>query len=101
MLAGLRRVILSPEIYPVDDMLALSRRVVSGGTDHLHLFFHSPSLQPNLTPFTRTSRDVGRLFDRIERLLDVLQGSHRFSFETVTEAAVMPRSGSAVSCDPP
>jgi len=95
-LGGPRRIILNPELYSAKGMVRLSESVTSGGVDHLHLFFHSSSLKPGLTPFTPMSRDVDRLFDRLERLLELLQCSRRLSFATVIEAADMHEACSAV-----
>lgn len=82
-----RRVILSPETTSVRDMLALSRALLEGGVAHLHLFFHSSSLSPGLTPFARTRADVERIYRRIEEYLDRLSGLAEIGFSTVGEAA--------------
>lgn len=67
-----RRVILSPEAHSLRQMTALARRLVAAGHPFLHLFFHSSSLRPGLSPFTRTDADVGRLLDRVARFVDWL-----------------------------
>jgi hypothetical protein len=67
-----RRVILSPETNSVRHMSALARRLVQFGVPFLHLFFHSTSLRPGLSPFTRSAADVGRLLDRVAVFLDRL-----------------------------
>lgn len=84
---ALRRAILSPESQGVRDMVALGRRVVGSGVGHLHLFFHSSSLMPGLTPFTRTRSDVERLYDRVEEVIDRLHSSYELEFVSVAKAA--------------
>lgn len=86
-LLGLRRVILSPEPHSVSDMLALSTRALAAGVDHLHLFFHSSSLIPGLTPFTPTRHHVQELYGRVEQLLVRLEERFEMDFVNVSEAA--------------
>lgn len=72
LVMGFRKVILSPEAHDVPDMVALGRRALESGVDHLRLFFHSSSLMPSLNPFTPASQDVEELYQRIEAILDGL-----------------------------
>jgi hypothetical protein len=51
-----RRVILSPEGESLDAMLQLAERLLEQGERFLHLFWHSPSLVPGLSPFVRDAR---------------------------------------------
>src|SRR6267143_387660 len=82
-----RRVILSPESTSVRDMLALSRRVLEGGSSYLQLFLHSTSLRPGLNLFSRSRRDVDRLYATLERYIEELSSIASVTFMTVTEAA--------------
>jgi peptidoglycan/xylan/chitin deacetylase (PgdA/CDA1 family) len=82
-----RRTILSPEPHDVPDMVGLSRGIIAGGGTHLHLFFHSSSLVPGLTPFTPTQRDVDRLYGRIEEYVNRMAGMADLQPCTVAEAA--------------
>jgi hypothetical protein len=81
------RVILSPETNTVSEMMQLSRRLVATRASHLHLFFHSSSLLPGLSPFVATERDVSRFYDAIERYVEELAKIAEISFLTVSEAA--------------
>lgn len=63
----LKKIILSPETETSDDLLHLSRRILEMKCDYLHMFLHSSSLRPGLTPFTRTAEDLERLYANIER----------------------------------
>jgi len=83
----LKRIVLSPELASVADMLILSRRLLEQGVRHLHLTWHSPSLLPGLSPFTATAADVARLYASVERYLDGLSKVTPLTFATVSEAA--------------
>jgi len=83
----LRRVILSPETDSVSDMLAVSRRVLEEGGRHLHMFFHSNSLVPGLTPFVRTAKDLEGMYASIQRYFDGLAAFARVQPQTVSEVA--------------
>jgi hypothetical protein len=83
----LRRVILSPETDMVPDMLTASRRIIDEGGRHLHMFFHSNSLVPGLTPFVRTAKELEGIYATIERYVDGLSAFARLEPRTVSEEA--------------
>jgi hypothetical protein len=83
----IQRVILSPETNSVSQMLALARRLLEFGVPHLHLFFHSSSLVPGLSPFTRSRGDVDRLLGRMRAFVERLSAIAEVSPARVTEAA--------------
>jgi peptidoglycan/xylan/chitin deacetylase (PgdA/CDA1 family) len=82
-----RRLSLSPEFQSVAQMLKLSARLLEHGARHLHISWHTPSLMPGLSPFTRTAADVERLYGAIEAYLDRLASLTTFRCVTVSEAA--------------
>jgi hypothetical protein len=82
-----KRIVLSPELASVADMLALSRRLLEEGVRHLHVSWHSPSLKAGLTPYAETAADVARLYDSVEAYLDGLSQMTPLAFATVSEAA--------------
>ena len=84
-----KRIVLSPELASVAEMLTLSRRLLECGVRHLHLTWHSPSLLPGLGPFTHTLADVQRLYGAVEAYLDRLSRITSFTFATVSEAAAI------------
>ena len=84
-----KRIMLSPEVASGADMLTLSRRLLEKGVGHLHLSWHSPSLQPGLGPFTRTQADVDRLYATVEAYLEQLSRMATLKFVTVSEAAAV------------
>lgn len=86
--AGLvKRIVLSPELASVDDMLTLSRRLLEHGVGHLQLTWHTPSLKPGQGPFVRTAADLARLFASIEAYLEALSQITPLTFLTISEAA--------------
>jgi peptidoglycan/xylan/chitin deacetylase (PgdA/CDA1 family) len=85
-LGMVKRIILSPEIETVPDMLTLSRRAIERGARHLHLTWHSPSLCPGLSPFATSTGDVERLYAAVEQFVDGLSAITPVTFATVGEA---------------
>lgn len=94
-----RRLSLSPEYVPTADMLTLSRRLLEHGVPYLQLSFHTPSLMPGLSPFTRTAADVARLYASIEEYLHGLSRMARVTFTTIGEAAAALRGGSRAGAE--
>ena len=84
-----KRIVLSPELASVADMLTLSRRLLEHGVRHLQISWHSPSLRPGLSPFVTTVADVERLYARIAGYLEGLSRIIPFAFATVSEAAAL------------
>jgi hypothetical protein len=82
-----RRCILSPEVHAVEDMVSLSRVIVQAGIPHLHMFLHSSTLRAGLSPFGRTQSDVHRIYDRIERYLDIMRAEVDLVPSTVAQVA--------------
>jgi len=95
-----RRVIVSPELETLDDMLAASRRLLEEGARALQIFWHSPSLVPGLSPFVRDAADRERLFANIA---GYVEGVSRFAEvvpATVSEAAEALLPDPAAGCEP-
>jgi peptidoglycan/xylan/chitin deacetylase (PgdA/CDA1 family) len=86
-LGVVRRVGLTPETHTVHDLLAVSRALINAGTRQLHLFWHSPSMTPGLSPFVRTGADLDRFYASIESYIDGLVALAPLTFATVSEAA--------------
>lgn len=85
----LKRIMLTPEVSSVEDMLALSARLLHEGVRHLHLYWHSPTLRPGLSPFAATAGDVERLYARIDKYVEGLSAMACVRPATVSEAAVL------------
>jgi hypothetical protein len=83
----LRHVTLSPETDLVDDMIDLTHALLTSGARHLHLYLHSPSLSPGLTPFVRTRHELDRLYWSIEEYLERVSAFLDIRFATMSEAA--------------
>lgn len=90
---------LSPEIESVADMLVLSRRLLEIGVRHLHVSWHSPSLVPGLSPFTRTPAQVEGLYAAISRYVEGLAAITSFTPQTVSEVA--ERLAPPIEASPP
>jgi hypothetical protein len=84
-----KAVTLSPETDSLGDMLALTRSLISEGTRHLQLFFHSPSLLPGLTPFARTRAASEALYAAIAGYVERLGALTPFTSTTISEAAAI------------
>jgi hypothetical protein len=85
----LKRLILSPEIASVPEMLTLSRRLLEQGVRHLHLTWHSPTLIPGLSPFAATAADVSRFYAAVAGYVEGLSRLTPFRCTTVSEAAAL------------
>lgn len=84
-----KRIALSPETDSVADMLRLSRRLMDAGVQHLHLFLHSPSLTPGLSPFAPDRDGVEWMYRSIATYLERLARLTALRFVTVSEAAIL------------
>ena len=85
------RLVLSPELASVREMLTLSRRLLEHGVRHLHVTWHSPTLVPGLSPFARTAGDVSRLYATITDFVEGLARLTPFRSVTVSEASTLLR----------
>jgi glycosyltransferase involved in cell wall biosynthesis len=65
----LSRVRLSPEAYKAKEMIRLTRVLMSKGCRYFTLSFHSSSLQPGFTPYSKTRADTDRILDELEKYL--------------------------------
>ena len=65
----LSRMRLSPEAYKAEEMIRLTRVLLSRGCRYFTLSFHSSSLQPGFTPYSKTRADTDRILDELEKYL--------------------------------
>lgn len=91
----LKRILLGPERASVAEMLRLSRLLIEEGVEHLHLFLHSSSLLPGLTPYAPSGAAVERLYAAVARYVEALAKMTPLRFGTVPEVAgtLMPVGG--------
>lgn len=82
-----RRVGLTPETHTVADLLAVSKAIVAAGVRQLHLFWHSPSLTPGLSPFVTNATELDRFYGSIEAYVTALSAITPLRFATVAEGA--------------
>ena len=86
-LGVVRRVILTPEGESLPALLALAARLIEQGERFLHVFWHSPSLVPGLSPFVASRDDRERLLATLEGFVDGASRLARLVPMTVSEAA--------------
>lgn len=60
------RIMLSPEVSTLDEMKALTRRLLADRLRVFSLTFHSPSLDAGHTPYVRTSAQLQQFLDTID-----------------------------------
>ena len=84
-----KRIGLSPETDSVADMLTLSRRLLDAGVRYLHLFLHSPSLSPGLSPFAPDQAGVEEMYRAIASYVERVGRVTPLRFVTVSEAATL------------
>ncbi|MHB8481171.1 MAG: polysaccharide deacetylase family protein [Nitrospiria bacterium] len=65
----LQKVWLSPEQSDSGNMITLTRRLIQRKAPLINLFFHSPALQPGLTPYVRNQEEKLRFIKTIEKFL--------------------------------
>ena len=65
----LSRMRLSPEAYKAKEMIRLTRVLMSKGCRYFTLSFHSSSLQPGFTPYSKTRADTDRILEELEKYL--------------------------------
>ena len=66
----LNRVRISPEGYSLEDAKNLSRTLLRAGQRVFAISYHSPSLEPGKTPYTRSQQDVERFLYWVESYLE-------------------------------
>ena len=63
------------------------RLLIEEGVEHLHLFLHSSSLLPGLTPYAPSGAAVERLYAAVARYVEGLAKMTPLRFGTVPEVA--------------
>ena len=68
-LGFVNRLCLCPELCDGPEMIKLARRMMKKGFPVLNVFFHSPTLQAGLSPYTKTPADEHNFLNRLIMLL--------------------------------
>jgi hypothetical protein len=84
-LGVVQKIWLSPENSTGREMIALAKTMMRKGAPILNLFFHSPTVQPGLTPFVRNQSDVREFLGRLRMFL-------RFSADAGIEPVGLSRT---------
>jgi len=87
----LRKVWLSPEVCSSKEMIALTKALIQEGAPVINLFFHSPTLQPGLTPFTRIQKDKDRFLADLREFLRFARSAGCESITLSEATRVVPR----------
>ena len=66
----LSRIRLTPEAYTAAEMIRLTRTLLANGCRYFTLSFHSSSLQPGFTPYSKTEADTDKILVELEKYLD-------------------------------
>src|SRR5882762_1054118 len=88
-LGVIRRISLSPEMHSAGDMLKLSRCLIDEGVPHLHVFLHSTSLRPGLSPYSPDAAGVERLYRAMASYVERLVRTTSLAFVTLSEATAL------------
>ena len=94
-LGVLNRVGLTPEIHSVPQMIRLAAALLRRGTKVINMFFHSPSLIENCSPYVKTAGDVTSFIARIDTFLAFAQ-SAGIRFVTMSELGAVDIGASRV-----
>jgi hypothetical protein len=81
------KVVGSLEQASTRELLLLCRRAVQDGARYLHVFLHSSSLLPGLSPFTPTAEAVVRLERTVAEFAEKVHDLGSIRFVTASEAA--------------
>jgi hypothetical protein len=92
---AVKHLTLSPEIDTVADMLKVTRALLAEGAQHLHFYFHSPSLKPGLSPYVRTKAQLEAFYAAIEEYVERASAIVRLRPATVSEIAAILEPGAA------
>jgi hypothetical protein len=68
-LGGFNQVILTPEGFNLEEMQALTKKLMASGHDTIVLSFHSTSIMPGMTPFVTSASEELRFFDQLQHYL--------------------------------
>jgi hypothetical protein len=71
------KVMLSPEGNTFEEMRDLTRTLFARGCRIFALTFHSPSVEPGHTPYVRTTADLARFLDCVDRYCAFFTGELR------------------------
>lgn len=66
----LNKIWLSPEQASADEMISLVKTFIKKGAPLINLFFHSPTLQPGLTPYVQNATDKQEFMNRMRKFLE-------------------------------
>ena len=86
-LGVMRKIQLSPELADAESMISLVKAALAGGHQVIHMYFHSSSLLPGMTPYIKNEADEKAFYGNIEAVLEYLKEHTDVHCCTLEEAA--------------
>ena len=86
----LNKIWLSPEQSRADEMIALTKAFIKRKAPLINLFFHSPTLQPGLTPYVRSEADQREFMAKLKTFLAFAKEAGIESIRLSDAVAVVP-----------
>lgn len=83
----MRKIQLSPELANAEEMISLVKAALKRGHRVIHMYFHSSSLLPGMTPYVKNETDEKEFYDRIEAVFRFLKENTNMECCTLEEAA--------------
>ena len=83
----LRKIQLSPELADANNMISLTKAALKKGHRIIHMYFHSSSLLPGMTPYVKNETDEKQFYSNIEAVFQYLNSNYQVQCCTIEEAA--------------
>jgi hypothetical protein len=83
----MRKIQLSPELADSNSMIALVKAALQRGHQVIHMYIHSSSLLPGMTPYVKSEADEKALYDGIESVFNYLKENTDVHSCTLKDAA--------------
>ena len=82
----MRKIQLSPELADADNMISLVKAALKRGHRVIHMYFHSSSLLPGMTPYVKNEADEKAFYGSIEAVYRYLEENTDVHCCTLEEA---------------
>ncbi len=83
----MRKIQLSPELANTEEMISLVKAAIARGNRVIHMYFHSSSLLPGMTPYVKNATEEKEFYDRIGAVFNFLKENTHLHCCTLEEAA--------------
>lgn len=82
----MRKIQLSPELANAEEMISLVKAALASGHRMIHMYFHSSSLLPGMTPYVKNETDEQAFYDNIAAVFRYLEENTDVQCCTLEEA---------------